>query len=35
LFHVLTPTGREQLDVERTERHLLAEAIALVFETAK
>src|SRR3954463_6235304 len=34
-FYVLTPTGRKQLDVERTEWSRLTEAIALVLQTVK
>jgi PadR family transcriptional regulator PadR len=34
-FYVLTATGRKRLDVERSEWGRLAEAIALVLQTAK
>src|SRR6266498_5954067 len=34
-FYALTPAGRKQLDVERTEWSRLTEAIALVLQTAK
>ena len=34
-FYVLTPAGRKQLDVERTEWSRISAAIALVLQTAK
>ncbi len=34
-FYALTPAGRKQLDVERTEWSRLSQAIALVLQTAK